>query len=218
MMAGMRTAGPVGYATDTPVPQRTGALVGARATRGRRAAALALDAGSGLLAALAAAVLATAWLLARTGRGALDPTDGDTALAFAVVAAVPAAWVAWLVLRLRRDAATPGQRALHLHVASARGLEAPAPAATRAVVRLAVHPLGAVGWAWLAMLTALAGGWPLDAAFGLVALAVAAAGLASAAMLLVRPHARPLHDRIAGTRVVGAPQRDQPATAQSARG
>lgn len=163
--------------------------------RRRRAAAFASDLAAGLAALLVACLVAAAWLLARSAWGRDDPADGDTALAFALIGAVPPAWLAWLALHLARDAATPGEGAAGLRVEGARN-------GRRRLLRLAVHPLGASGWVWVALLLWVAGASSLALAPAIVAAAVAAGGIVSAAMLAVRPGARPLHDRLAGTRLV----------------
>jgi len=160
-------------------------------TRRDRLVAAAVD-GAALAAFEAVAfVLAVTWLLARTEAGAIDVRDGDAVVAASMLAAAPAAWIAWLALAAARGA-TPGERRAGLRVDSTP---------RRALLRQAARPLAGLVWAWLALFVLVTlGPWP-----ALVPLIVAAlievAGLASTALWLVRPTAPALHDRLAGTRL-----------------
>ena len=143
-------------------------------------------------------MVATVWLLLRTGFGRADVGGGDAVAALSVVGATLPAWAAWLALTVRRDGCTPGQRRARLFV------ELAAAAATtpwRRQVRLAAHPLALPLWGWLT-LTALLSGLPwlwLPVAAG--GMAVALAGLLSFALLLARPELSAIHDLLARTRL-----------------
>lgn len=168
--------------------------------RRSRLLAFALDAAGLLLAFGVALVLAMAWLLLRTGAGRFDAGDGDSVVAASMLGAAPAAWVAWLASSVQAAARTPGQRRAGLAVERLDGAPATAP-----YVRLALHPLALPAWLWLA-LVALVGGLPwLPGAALVVAALLAAAGVGSFVLLLVRPTAPALHDHLARTRLVARP-------------
>ena len=147
-----------------------------------------------------ASTLAVAWLLVRTAWGREDVRDIDGAIALALLGAVVPTWLARLAVSMATTGATPGQRALRVH------LEATRDVSTRwaLAIRLATHPFGAIGWAWIAGVLALAGLFQIAATFALVAVLVAIAGLGSLAIILVRPGALTLHDRASGLRPVRA--------------
>lgn len=162
---------------------------------GRRVTAVAIDLIYGGLASLFALLVAMLWLLVRTAWGRNDiPTPDATAAAALLLAATPA-WLAWTALRLVQRGATPGQARAGLRVTGRP---------SQRLLRFALHPLAVPGWLWLAILAAVA-------TFNLVALACATVGvalllggLATAALTVLRPTARGLHDRAAGTRLVRA--------------
>ncbi|MFA7248193.1 MAG: RDD family protein [Dehalococcoidia bacterium] len=168
-------------------------------TRGRRLLASGRDALALIPPLAMAVVVAAGWLLARTSLGRDDASDRDTAIALAVVAAVPPAWLARLAFTLLTTHATEGQRTAGLRIEVRRARDR-----TALALRLAVHPLAVSGWAWGAGVLALAGVYAAALALAAVAALVCAAGLVSLAIVLVDPGARALHDRIAGTRVVRA--------------
>src|SRR5690606_24298631 len=89
--------------------------------------------------------------------------------------------------------ATPGQAWSGLAVEGA-------PA--RRLLRLALHPLGAAGWWWLAAVTALATVPALPLLLTSMGVLVLAGGVVSAMLLIARPGAAALHDRMAHTRMV----------------
>ncbi len=184
---------------DVPTPLAildAPAAPGLLVPRRERFLAAAADLASALPMITIAVGVAAAWLLVRTGAGREDARGLDAAIALAVVGAVPPAWLARLALGLLDQHATPGQHARGLRVEATR---------TRAVlVRLALHPFGAVGWAWLAGIAALAQSMALAGVLGAVAALVLVAGGVSLAMILVAPGAPTLHDRLAGTRLVRA--------------
>ena len=196
-MALMRTAAATGVAArDGSSPLAPPAAV----SRRRRAAAWLIDLGVLALLLTVAVTLALAWLLVRTAWGRFDALDGDTAVAFALAGALPPVWLARLAMGLARDGATPGQRASGLRVETTRGVATPA----RRAARLLAHPAGAVGWAWLAAIAWVTGiqaiAWPLTVVLGAAILV----SVASTVLWLVRPGAPPLHDRLAGTKLVEA--------------
>ena len=171
----------------------------ARPGRGRRLTAFAVDCGSGLLALLAGVLLAAVWLLLRSGLGLIDAPEGDAVVAAAVAGATAPAWAAWLFARSRRRGATFGEGVAGLGVAEREGHGR--PSGRRRSLRLALHPLSLPLWGWLA-LTALLSGLPWAWAPPLLVVAlVALGGVGSLALLLVRPSAPALHDRVAGTRL-----------------
>jgi hypothetical protein len=157
--------------------------------------ALAIDLIFGGLASLLALFVALLWLLVRTAWGRDDvPTPDATAAAALLLAATPA-WLVWTALRLIQRGATPGQARVGLRVTGRT---------RQRLFRFALHPLAAPGWLWLGILTGVA-------TFDLFALACAAigfmlllGGLVTVALAIVRPTARGLHDRAAGTRLVRA--------------
>jgi len=175
----------------------------ARVTRRARLGAAALDALAVLPPLVIAGIAAVAWLLARTAWGRDDPTSVDASIALSLVAAAPGAWLARLGHALVVSGATPGQRARGLRVERTRAV---APTATDGarVLRLALHPFGAVGWALVAGTLYLAAAPEAAVAVAGIAALVLAGGAVSLAIVLVAPDARALHDRLAGTRVVRA--------------
>lgn len=204
MMPSMRTAGVMGVAAMGDAGSPAAPDVGARASiRRRRAMAFARDLSRLLLMLLAATIVALGWLLARTAWGRDDALDGDTAVAFALIGAMPPVWLAHLALSLVRDGATPGQRGGGLRI-EVRRVDDARGAAMRRAARLALHPAGVVGWLWLAGATWVAAlpvvAWPLTlfAAGGMLA------SLVTGLLWLARPSALPPHDRLAGTRLVSA--------------
>jgi hypothetical protein len=165
-------------------------------TRRARLLALALDAIAILPPVVIALAIAIAWLLARTAWGRDDVSDLDSSVALALLAAGPAAWLAWLGYALATGHATPGQRARGIAVEFTRGGRA-TPA-----LWLAAHPFGAMGWLLIALMLLLAGAWEGAAVIAVLAALALLGGLVSLAIALARPEARGLHDYIAGTRVV----------------
>ena len=160
---------------------------------GARLAAVVYDAGMLVLLLLAVLVVAFAWLLIRTSWGRFDVGTGDALIATSLIGATVPAWAAWQAARLHMHGATAGQARFGL---------ATEGEPLRRSARLLVHPLSLPLWSWL-VLTVLITElrlllWPAV----LVLLAVAAAGLLSLGMLLLRGDARLLHDYVAGTRVV----------------
>ena len=189
--------------------------------RRRRFAAAGFDLAGGFAATFVALVIAALWLLLRSGLGRDDTGEGDAVLALALVAAVAPAWTLYAGARLCRGGATPGQRRMALAV-GAPAASAPfdglrvsgeilkpdvarepiAAPRWRRGLRLAVHPLALPAWTWLTLSVALTGVPWLWTPVAAVAGAVALAGAASFALLLVRPSMPALHDRLARTALV----------------
>ncbi len=168
--------------------------------RSRILAAAAVDAALVVALHAGAAVLAAAWLLARSGFGRRDLAEIDAAVAVALVGAAAPAWVAWTLLAARWRLPTPGQSVARIRPVGVDG--APRYAL---YVRAAAAPLSLPGWLWSAATPLLAGLPPWCALPSLVGAAgVAAAGLGSLGLLLVRPRPRLLHDRVARTALVTA--------------
>ncbi|RLT44006.1 MAG: hypothetical protein DWI58_02105 [Chloroflexi bacterium] len=168
-------------------------------TRGARLRADLRDLASGLPLLVVAVGIALAWLLARTSAGSESARSVDTAIALAIVGAVPPVWLARLALGLTSRSATSGQQALGLRVQTMRE-----PRRYAALVRLAMHPFGAVGWGWLAGVLALAHLYAAALVLAGLAIAIGVAGVVSFVLVLVTPSARALHDRVAGTALVNA--------------
>ena len=169
--------------------------------RSRILAAAAVDAALVVALHAGAAVLAAAWLLARSGFGQRDLAEIDAAAAVAAVGAAAPAWVAWTLLAARWRLPTPGQSLARIP---------PGRGGRRAPVR-ALRSGG--GGAALASRLALVGGHAAPRGAPAVvsrsprssaAAGVAAAGLGSLGLLLVRPRPRLLHDRVARTALVTA--------------
>jgi uncharacterized RDD family membrane protein YckC len=187
----------------TDLPRAQASARGQRAlTRRERLLAALRDALALLPPLMIASALAVGWLLARTAWGRDDASDFDSSVALALVCAAPAAWLARLGYSMWTYAATPGQRAQGLRV-EVPGEEARDPAGPRAL-RLALHPFASAGWGVVTMTLLLAGAWQVAAVMGALALLVMVGGVASLAIVIARPDARAVHDRIAGTRVVRA--------------
>jgi len=188
----MTRAEPAGRAGAPPPPADP-----ARApTRGERAAAVLIDLGVAVVATVAAAASALLYLFVRTGAGAADVGGGDSAVAAALVLAAPAGWLIWQGERARGGRGTVGQARMRLALAPAGARR------MRPQARLAAHPLSAIGWLWLAALALV-----LDAPVAALPAAALAAvwvllGLAATVAVTRHPGSRPLHDRVAGTRLV----------------
>jgi hypothetical protein len=165
----------------------------ARVSRRARVRAVAVD--LLLCAGIQVAFGAIAFLLfvVSTGGGARDLATSTATLGWSIALAAVPAWLGLLGHASAVLDGTPGQRSAGLTV---EGFPA------RRAVRLAVHPVSALGWLWLALVAALAAvpGLPfLLTAAGLIAIG---GGVVSTVMLLLDPSALPLHDRLAGTRLV----------------
>lgn len=145
-----------------------------------------------------ASTLAVTWLLARTAWGREDVRDLDSAIALALLGAVIPAWLARLAVSMITTGATPGQRARRLHLEATRDV----PPVRAIAIRLATHPFGALGWAWIAGVLALAGLFEVAVVVAFIAAVIALGALASLAIILVRPDALALHDRVSGLRSV----------------
>jgi hypothetical protein len=168
-------------------------------SRRRRLAAASIDALGAMLAVAAGTAVAVGWLMSRTDLGRTDAGSGDAVAAASLIGAALPAWAAWTALRVKREGATTGQRMAGLAVSTDARTGSWLP-----VLRLAIHPLALPVWGWFAI-TALLSSLPWFWAPPVIAgLAVAVAGLASFALLLVRPGARAIHDRVARTALTAA--------------
>ncbi|MCK9486507.1 MAG: RDD family protein [Dehalococcoidia bacterium] len=179
---------------------RTPFAPGVPPSRRARWGAVAIDILVG--AGLAAGALAggTAWLLVRTEAGTRDVPSGDAAFAFALLLSAVPAWLTLLAFSLATRGATPGQRSRHLEVQGAPW---------RRVVRLAVHPLGAAGWLWLAVVAMIAILPTLALLFASLGVTVLAGGVLSS-LLALRRGEPGVHDRVASTRLIRAHPREAP--------
>ena len=160
---------------------------------GARLLAVVFDAGTLVLLLLAGLVVAFAWLLVRTSWGRFDVGTGDALVATSLIGATVPAWAAWLAARLHLHGATPGEARLGLAVEGEPW---------RRAARLLAHPISLPLWGWLTLTVLITELRVLLLPAVFVLLAVAVAGLLSLGMLLVRGHARLLHDYVFGTRIV----------------
>ncbi len=145
-----------------------------------------------------ALLFVTGWLLARTDAGRLDAREEDAVIAVAVAGAAAPAWLAWTLLATHRRLGTPGQRVAHIRPVPDWGVPQWA-----LYVRAMVSPLSLPVWLWMGTTPLLAGmpPWLALPAF-LVGLTVGAGAAASLVTVLVSPHTRMLHDRVARTSLV----------------
>lgn len=179
--------------TDTGLPSEL-------APRGARVRAALSDLGVLLGGSLASVLVSLAYLLVRTSWGAYDATDFDSALAAALLLAVPLTWAAWLLMSVAEHGATPGQRLAGLVVARRedgwRGAR---------MQRVALHPMSLPFWLWAAAMLLLLGVPLAPWAVLLWSALVAIGGLASMVLLAIRPGTPAVHDWVARTRVVVRP-------------
>lgn len=130
----------------------------------------------------ASAVVAVAWMLARTDRGRHDLGTGDAVLALSLFVAAAPAWSAWQWLGLRRQ-----QRA-------ANGAGWPT---RRLWLLTAIHPALVPSWLWATAMLLFTGVALLGFA-ALLAFTMFLTGTAlmagSTVRLLLRPSAAPLHE------------------------
>lgn len=142
---------------------------------------------------VAVGALALVVFMLQTGAGARDLTTASATTGWAVALAAVPAWFGLLGHSSALLDGTPGQRSAGLELEGTP---------TRRVLRLAVHPLSALGWLWLAVVAALATIPGVPLLLVAAAFSVVAAGAVSAVMLLRDPNTLPLHDRLTGTRLV----------------
>ncbi|MBT5773830.1 MAG: hypothetical protein HOH95_05585 [Dehalococcoidia bacterium] len=170
------------------------------APRGARARAALSDLGVLLGGALVAVLVSLAYLLVRTSWGATDASDFDSALAAALLLAVPPTWAMWLLMSAVEHRATPGQRHAGLVVARDEGAGRGARAR-----RMALHPISLPFWFWVVAVLLLLGVPLVPWAVLLWSALVGIGGLASVVLLAVRPRTPAVHDWVARTRVVVQP-------------
>jgi hypothetical protein len=162
----------------------------ARSTRLR---AFATDLGVGLGIQLGFGVLGLLVFLVSTRGGDRDLSSSAASIGWAIALAAVPAWLAYLGHASAVEGGTPGQTSAGL------GLQG-SPA--RRLARLAMHPVGAIGWCWLALVAAWATAPGLPLMLAAVAVTVLGGGVVSMALLARDPNAPALHDRLAGTRLV----------------
>ncbi len=175
-----------GVPTPAPVPRRL------------RLAACLRDLGVLAAGLSAAALTAFAFLLARTAAGRFDAGAGDTALAAALMLAVPPTWVGWLAISIGRHGVTPGQHRAGLVRRTTHPCSLPR---VRRLLGAALHPLTVPVWLWLCAMLALlavpALPWLVLAWSGIVS--VGAVG--SLALLLSGWRSATIHDQVSCTRL-----------------
>ena len=169
----------------------------ALAPRGRRARAAITDFGRLFGGALVAFLGSVTYLLIRTNWGKYDASDIDSALAGALLVAVPPTVAAWLLLSVAEHQATPGQRRVGLIIARRkdgwRGARQ---------LRMALHPLSLPFWVWLITMLSLLAVPVLPWIVVIWGALVGLGGLSSAVLFAFRPRTPALHDWVARTRVV----------------
>ncbi len=170
--------------TEAPAP---------RIARVIRLRALAIDLGLGAGIQGAFGVVALGVFLLATGGGARDLSSSAATMGWAIALAAAPAWLGYLGRSSVSDGSTPGQSSAQLTVEGGP---------FRRLARLALHPVGAFGWCWVAFVLALATvpGLPLIVAS--MAVCVLGGGVISALLVAHDPDALVLHDRLAGTRLV----------------
>lgn len=169
----------------------------ALAPRGRRARAAITDLGGLFGGALVAFLGGVTYLLIRTNWGRYDASDIDSALAGALLVAVPPTVAAWLLLSVAEHRATPGQRRAGLVIARRedgwRGAR---------LLRMALHPLSLPFLVWLVAMLSLLAVPVLPWLVVIWGALVGLGGLSSAVLFALRPGTPAIHDWVAGTRVV----------------
>jgi len=167
------------------------------APRGARVRATLFDVGALLAGGAVALLVGVLYLLVRTSWGTYDAGDFDSALATALLLAVPPTWMAWMLTSITERGATPGQRRAGLVVANREGGRRWAR-----LLRMALHPLSVPFWLWSGAMFLLLG-TPLLAILVLLwAGVVMIGGLISMVMFAIRPRTPAIHDLLARTRVV----------------
>ena len=170
------------------------------APRGARLRATLSDVGVLLGGALVAVLVSLAYLLVCTSWGAYDTSDFDSALAAALLLAVPPTWAVWLLMSVVEHGATPGQRRAGL--ARPRNADTGRGAQTR---RMALHPISLPFWLWVVAVLLLIGVPVVPWALLMWSALVVIGGLASVVLLAVRPGTPAVHDWVARARVVVRP-------------
>ena len=164
----------------------------ARIRRATRLRAVAVDLGLGIGIQFTFGAIALLVFLVTTGGGHRDLASSTATVGWAIALAGVPAWLGYLGHAVAVEGGTSGQQAAGLSVEGGP---------TRRLGRLAMHPLSAVGWCWLALVAA----WATIPAVPLLLAAVAATVLGgsviSMALLAWNADAPALHDRLAGTRL-----------------
>lgn len=170
-----------------------------------RLAAYGIDLALAGAVALGCWLLAWLWLLATSGAGLRQPSDPAIAIAIAAGFAWLPIWGAVMLLCWSRRGQSPGLAAMALRVV---GRDDMPPAPLRALARLLALS-AATGFALLAIVllagaAAAAAQRTLPLLLGVALLLPLALALADPLVWLLSPGHRPLHDLVAGTRVVRA--------------
>jgi len=160
--------------------------------RGRVHAGLA-DLGLYVLIQITFGTITLAVFLVQSGGGARDLTSSTATVGWAIALAAIPAWLGALGHATVTESATPGQRRAGTTVEGSP---------VRRLVRLAIHPLSALGWWWVTVVAILATLPGVPFLLAAMTMSVATGGGISALLILRDPDARSLHDRIAGTRLV----------------
>lgn len=183
-------------AAPTPAPP---VPPGAAPRRLRRLGAATVDLVALWIATIGVLVVANIYLLGRTSIGRYDVGDIDSLIAVTLEASIVPVWIAWQVMSVAATGATAGQRLLGLRVEAL-----PSAHAGARYLRMALHPISAPAWLWLALMIWLAGApRTLSLTPVLAAGAVVAAGIASGVVVLARPRgARAIHDILARTCII----------------
>ena len=164
-----------------------------RIARSARLRASAIDLGVGLGIQLGLGVLALLVFLVSTRGGDRDLSSGAAAIGWAIALAAIPAWFGYLGHAAAVEGGTPGQISAGVTVEGGP---------TRRLARLAMHPVSAIGWCWIALIAAWATVPGLPLMLAAVAVTVLGGGVVSVALLARDPNTPALHDRLAGTRLV----------------
>jgi len=151
------------------------------------------DLGLYVVLQIAFGVLALVVFLVQTGGGARDLTSSTATAGWAIVLAAVPAWLGALGHATVTESRTPGQHRARTIVEGGPG---------RRLARLVVHPLSALAWWWATVVAVLSTIPGVPVLLAAMMISVLAGGVVSAALLLRDREALPLHDRIAGTRLV----------------
>jgi uncharacterized RDD family membrane protein YckC len=199
------------------VEGETIATAGTPAPAAARLAAYGIDLALAGGVALGCWLLAWLWLLATSDAGLRQPSDAAISVAIAAGFAWLPIWGAVLLLGWSRRGQSPGLAALALRVV---GRDGTPPPPLRALARLIVL-CAATGFGLLALVllvgaAAAAAQQTLPLLLGLALLLPLALALADPLVWLLSPDHRPLHDLVAGTRVVrvAPPRRAAPVASQ----
>lgn len=172
-----------------------------------RLAAYCIDLALAGAVALGCWLLAWLWLLATSDAGLRQPSDTAIYVAIAAGFAWLPIWGAVLLLGWSGRGQSPGLAAMALRLVGRNGVPpAPLRALARLIVLCAATGFGLLTIVLLVGAVAAAAQQTLPLLLGLALLLPLALTLADPLVWLLSPDHRPLHDLIAGTRVVRIPQ------------